>query len=505
MDSNNKQTVSIEIGTTMFARYADLPNTVSHAIAEFIDNALQSYRNCKEKLIANDPHYKFMITIEFEWNTEDNRAKVITISDNAGGLNFHSFQKAFMTAETPEDNKGLNEFGMGMKTAAGWLGDTWSVRTTAIDEPVERFYEFSLQDVLDNNAKELPYVETPRHAEEHYTIVTIESPTKNSPSSKSLAKIKTELASIYRQSFRANEMDLFVNGEPLSFDEYPVLEAPFAKTPNGDRIRWKKEIVFKFGKYRAKGFIAILKDINNTQNGLVLLRRGRVIVGAETDGRYFPKSLFGAQGNFRYKRLFGELELDGFEVSFNKNDIQDKENLEALMEALKGEIHTREFDLYTQAEDYRVDENRKIVKKLVKRHNTSAKAERAPIDIFTPKPVQGTLPIVEIPVVNEPTVLDGFKDTYKIKEASYTLSLQYVQNTGDDLCWVDVSNKSEHEITCKIDVNHIFFQHFGKPTGAITAILKTIAIAKFTAKEEGNDTTGELLTYFNKYIKETKI
>ena len=42
---NNKPTVSIAIGTTMFARYADLPNTVSHAVAEFIDNALQSYRN----------------------------------------------------------------------------------------------------------------------------------------------------------------------------------------------------------------------------------------------------------------------------------------------------------------------------------------------------------------------------------------------------------------------------------------------------------------------------
>ena len=47
---NNKPTVSIAIGTTMFARYADLPNTVSHAIAEFIDNALQSYRNNKADL-----------------------------------------------------------------------------------------------------------------------------------------------------------------------------------------------------------------------------------------------------------------------------------------------------------------------------------------------------------------------------------------------------------------------------------------------------------------------
>ena len=31
---------------------------------------------------------------------------------------------------------------------------------------------------------------------------------------------------------------------------------------------------------------------------------------------------------------FGEIELEGFAVSFNKNDIQDKENLEMLMQAL---------------------------------------------------------------------------------------------------------------------------------------------------------------------------
>ena len=186
---NNKPTVSIAIGTTMFARYADLPNTVSHAIAEFIDNALQSYRNNKDYFQSINPDFRFKVTIDFDWNTDDNRARKITISDNAGGLNFASFQKAFMTAETPEDNKGLNEFGMGMKTAAGWLGDKWSVRTSAIGESVERFYEFDLQYVLENDVKELPYDEIPSSESSHYTIVTIEESTKNSPSQKSVDKI----------------------------------------------------------------------------------------------------------------------------------------------------------------------------------------------------------------------------------------------------------------------------------------------------------------------------
>lgn len=506
MTDINKHTVSIAIGTTMFARYADLPNTVSHAIAEFIDNALQSYRDNKERLLSIDPDFKFKVAVDFEWNADDNRAKTIKISDNAGGLNFQSFQKAFITAETPEDNKGLNEFGMGMKTAAGWLGNTWSVQTTALEESVERFYKFDLQYVLDNDLKELPYTETPCPIQDHYTIITISAPTKNSPSCKSLEKIKIELASVYRQSLRAHEMDLYVYGDPLSFEEYPILEAPFARTPDKKSIYWKKDIDFKFGKYRATGFIAILREINNTQNGLVLLRRGRVIVGAETDGRYFPKSLFGSQGNFRFKRLFGELELEGFEVSFNKNDIQDKENLEALMEALKGEIHTKEFDLYTQADEYRLDENRKVVRKLIRKHDSSAKSDKRPIDIFTPKVKDQTIfPNTDTPVTTETTVIGEYKDTYKIKESQYTLTVQYVSDNGDNLFWVDVSKKNEHEITCKVDTNHIFFKHFGKPTDSVTAILKTLAIAKFTAREVADNSASDMMNYFNQYIRETKI
>lgn len=499
----NKQTVSIEIGNTMFARYADLTNTVSHAIAEFIDNALQSYRNNKEYLTSINTNYRLRIMVDFELNDLD-KAKCITISDNAGGINLKSFEKAFITAEMPEDNSGLNEFGMGMKTAAGWLGNYWNIKSSAIGEDVERYCEFDLQHVLDNNIKELPYSVNETNKSSHYTIITIKKPTKNAPSSKSINKIKTELASIYRQSLRANEMDLYINGEALSFEEYPILEAPFSRNIKGEIIHWRKNIDFKFGKYRAKGFIAILKDINNTQNGLVLLRRGRVIVGAETDGRYFPKSIFGTQGNFRFKRLFGELELDGFEVSFNKNDIQDKENLEALMEAIKGEIHSKEFDLYTQAEEYRLDENRKLVKKLIKKHDSSAKSNKKPIDIFTPKQEQGTLPILDTPSIEEPTILGNITDEYRIKGVLYKLSVQYVSSSGDNLFWVDTSQKNEHKIICVIDTNHIFCKQF-KLDDSITAILKTFAIAKFTAKNEGNDSTAEIMHYFNKYIKETKV
>ena len=64
---------------------------------------------------------------------------------------------------------------------------------------------------------------------------------------------------------------------------------------------------------------------------------------------------------------------------------------------------------------------------------------------------------------------------------------------------------NEHEITCKVDTNHIFFKHFGKPTDSVTAILKTLAIAKFTAREVADNSASDMMNYFNQYIRETKI
>lgn len=507
-------TVSITIGTTMYGRFEDLPNTTSHILAEFIDNALQSYRDNKIQLENLEEDYKLKVTIDIDWDEADNnRAKTIVITDNAAGIGKDKYVSAFMPALTPENNKGLNEFGMGLKTAACWLGESWTVKTKALNEDVERTVSFNLNEVIANDLEELPVETTSKGINEHYTIITITDSTKNVPAYKSISKIKTELASIYRKSLREKEMIIEVCGEELTFEEYEILTAPFNRTPNSPPIYWKKEIDFKFGKYRAKGFIGILRDINSTQNGFVLLRRGRVIVGAETDGRYFPKCLSGSTGTFRYKRLFGELELDGFEVSFNKNDIQDKENLDALMEALKGEIHTKEFDLYNQAEEYRLDDTRKQVKKIVTKYNSSPKDNRNVISIdnfVNNVATQSNAVSTNAEVTNEqtgadlmPVVIGEYDAPYKIKDKNYTLKVQFVES-GNDLFWVDIRQKNENIIICQINTKHIFFQHFGKPSESNIAILKSMAIAKFTARESGEDTATDLFNYFNEYIKKTK-
>lgn len=154
-------------------------------------------------------------------------------------------------------------------------------------------------------------------ANEHYTRIILSQLSTNAPKPGQMEKIRRHLSSIYRQFLRTGNVEIIVNGQSLEAPDYGILYAPFYKTPDGENILWRKEIDFEMGEYKAKGFIAILDKIQNGANGLVLMRRGRVIVGGG-DERYFPTVIFGQSGSFRYRRLFGEIELEGFEVSLIK-------------------------------------------------------------------------------------------------------------------------------------------------------------------------------------------
>jgi hypothetical protein len=92
----------------------------------------------------------------------------------------------------------------------------------------------------------------------------------------------------------------------------------------------EKRHKFFFGKYKVTGFIGILNTMSTSEvNGLSLFRRGRVIEGSH-DEKYRPKAICGQMGSPRYKRIFGELELDGFAVSFNKGSFQEQEDLDCV-------------------------------------------------------------------------------------------------------------------------------------------------------------------------------
>lgn len=96
------------------------------ALAEFVDNSLQSYFINRSALQAiHGPSFRLQVDI----GISDDR---IEIHDNAAGIARADLSRALQFAIPPPDNTGLSEFGIGMKAAACWLSRRWSVTTSSL-------------------------------------------------------------------------------------------------------------------------------------------------------------------------------------------------------------------------------------------------------------------------------------------------------------------------------------------------------------------------------------
>jgi len=507
---NQIEKVSIALQPSVYNTFRALNNTVALTLSEYVDNSVQSYLDNKQRLLQINEGYVFRVSIEV-----DQKAKQIVIKDNAAGIDFKNYIRAFEPANIPLDNTKLNEFGMGMKTASVWLADQWSVRTKALGENVERYTEFDLHKVISENKEELIVGETSKDESLHYTEIILSQLSHNSPSSNQMDKVRRHLSSIYRVFLRKNEIEIIINGESLEAPKYEVLNVPFFNEVNGSNILWKKEIDFQIDKYKAKGFIAILKTIQNNANGLVLLRRGRVIVGGDDD-RFFPFSIFGSSGNFRYKRLFGELELEGFSVTFNKNGFTDEENLNAFIDALRDELRDPEFNLLSQADNYRVktkEENFKIAERLVKTHkkDTENEAITDKVKKFEDLSSNQTNNKIDEQIISDTDSLGSVENFFEYEGVSYKFQVDLINEDESKNLYsvkqkiVKIEFNDVTCIICKINLAHPFFNRFEQFKKAndyepIIEIFKSYALAEFIATKKSMHYPSELRSIFNNYI-----
>lgn len=174
-----------------------------------------------------------------------------------------------------------------MKVSSIWLSDLWTVQTKAYGESEIKTLVFDIHEVTKNQEVELPIITEPANLSEHYTIITLTKLSQNKPRTRQIAYVKKHLASIYSKYIREGILDLVVNGELLEDTQLQCLIAPYYKTPNGEKITWRREINFvapkydetgkQIGVYYAKGFIGILEKMSTSvDNGILLFRRSAV-------------------------------------------------------------------------------------------------------------------------------------------------------------------------------------------------------------------------------------
>lgn len=460
------------------------------ALAEFVDNAVQSFLANRSRLEAlHGPQFRLRVSIDIEPSAPTR----ITISDNAAGIAFSEFPRAFRPAAIPPDRTGLSEFGMGMKSAACWFAPRWTVRTKALDEDDERTVHFDVATIVRDQLEELDIEEQASAPERHYTEIILDQPYQL-PVGRSVGKIKEHLTDIYRVYLREGWLDLRFRGEPLEYTEPRILIAPFAREPDGPSREWRKEINIDLGGgLSASGFAALMDPMNTSRSGFALLRRGRLIQGSGDEG-YRPPFIFGQAGNFRWRRLFGELHLEGFEVSHTKDGFKWDENEQPFLEQLRQQLDADEMPMLRQADLYRVQVSRNELAEVAQRAIGRA-VEAMQVTLPDALPVVAAEPPVETqtePLVPEPT-LASRELTINFRDQRWLIRIELTNDPVQGE-WLAVSDQpaegaDPQTIEIRLSLAHPFMVSFAQSNPddveAVLRIAAGLALSEKLARAAG--------------------
>ena len=505
---NKSQSINIRPGVGILSVLSSINYRPWFAIAEFVDNSIQSfcdYQNEIEQVDGSDTKLKVEIELDPSGGGR------LIVRDNAAGIHESDYSRAFRPADIPPDTGGLSEFGMGMKSAACWFSPNWIVRTTALGEPVEKTVRFDISRIVEDNLEELTVESRPIEPNIHFTEITLFNLYKP-PQTRTIGKIQEHLKSIYRVFIREEALELRFRGEVLSHSEPEILHAPFYENESEAPRLWRKEIDFDFGLgLQARGFAALRETGSTSRAGLALFRRNRLIQGSVDEG-YRPAFIFGRPNSFTYQRLFGELHLEGFNVSHTKDGFQWDENEEAFLELLKEELDKEPLPLLDQAEGYRVRPKTKDLKKgaetSTQRTSKTVKNEVPPVveEQLIEGPEEAPLPL-DLPTEN-PLVANR-SVSVKIDNQLWKISIELSSDpaVGD---WLHVSDEpwdgNMRRVKIRMSLAHPFMvQYGGTDTSQIEPLQRmaiAIGLAEIMARDSGIKMTGTFRRYINKLLRD---
>jgi hypothetical protein len=484
-----------------------------YALAEFVDNSLQSFLTHKDAISQADGCSQILrVQIEFD-ATEPGQ---IVIRDNAAGIYESEYASAFRPAEIPPDTSGLCEFGMGMKSAACWFARRWSVRTSALGEPVERTVAFDVDRIVQDRIEELEITSRPTPANTHYTEIIL-SDLHHSLHGRTLGKIKDHIPSIYRVFLREGVLSIKFGDDTLAYEEPEILVAPYYVDSAGSPVLWRKEINFDFGMgQRARGFAALRARASTSLAGFALFRRDRLIQGSG-DETYRPESIFGKTNSYRYQRLFGELHLDGFEISHTKDGFRWEQYEDVFLELLKEHLTRDPLNLLDQAEGHRVRASQRDLTRSAERatDRTAAVIERDVPPVLEREINQGPDPSVPSPELPS-TVLRASNREISIELNGQPWQIA-VETAVDPAIgeWISISDRSDFEepkthrrirrVAVRMSLAHPFMDRFcGSDPNSIEALLRVAAglgLAYTAARDVGATLTNTIIRNLNELLR----
>jgi len=318
MNSNNQSPqeqahADFEVGPSSISSYSRLSYSMWYALAEFVDNSTQSrlnYEGIIKDVLASEGT---VLKVEIEY---DRQNKSITISDNSIGMTRDDLINALKIGKPTADSKGRSKYGMGLKTAACWIGGNWSVTSCEWGSGDEWTATVNVAEVAAGQIK-IPLTTRKVSADAHYTKITIWNMNRLIQR-RTEETIMTYLGAMYRVDIRNKNLILLFNGNTV-----PLPEAhDMARTEDGKEAR--EDFSTTVGGKAVHGWFAVLRTGSRKFGGFSLIQNDRQIKGYPDAWK--PRSVFGGEddegGNSLVsQRLIGEVILDGFDVSHTKDAI----------------------------------------------------------------------------------------------------------------------------------------------------------------------------------------
>jgi hypothetical protein len=303
-----------------------------NALAEFIDNSTQSRLNYESIVDDILKQEGVPLVVEIDYSPVK---REISIKDNSIGMTKIDLINALKIAQPTQDSKGRSKYGMGMKTAACWIGNKWRVETCEWGSAEELCAEIDVNEVAEHG-KKVPIKSRVVSDNFHYTRITI-SNLNRYIQKRTEETIRTYLGSIYRADIKEGKLKILYCGEEI----LPPDEYEFDTDTAGRPMKQDIPEMQINGKI-VRGFVGILKKGGRKLGGFSLFQNQRQIQGFPNAWR--PSSIFGGvddegANNLVSQRLIGMIELDEkFAVSHTKDAIlfqeDEEEQLESFLQKL---------------------------------------------------------------------------------------------------------------------------------------------------------------------------
>lgn len=330
----------LSIGPQALGAYSRLSYTMWHALAEFIDNSTQSrlnYGGIIDDVLREEGS---PLVVDIIYNKLERRIK---ITDNSIGMTQADLIEALRIANPTTDSKGRSKYGMGMKTAACWIGKRWQVITSEWGSAEEWTATIDVEQIAYHGAR-VPLSVQQADSDSHYTIIEISELNRNIQR-RTEENIRAYLGSMYRNDIMDRMLKLTYGGEEIN----PPDEAPFDTDSEGRPMRLELDGLEVGGK-PISGWVGVLRKGGGGRKygGFSLFQNRRQIQGFPNAWK--PRAIFGGvddegANNLVAQRLTGVLNLDGFGVSHTKDAILFQGDEEEELETKLADI-TRDYRTY---------------------------------------------------------------------------------------------------------------------------------------------------------------